>query len=182
MKNSIKTILLTLLVVLSAIVGTACSDNGNNNGNVTSPTHSEAPATDTKSQAVTNITESSASPETTGEGIVGLWTEAKYSEDTELGKGAVTVKIKVVAEDKSVTFTVHTDKDTLGAALLETELVQGDESEYGLFIKFVNGIEADYDKDKAYWAISKNGEYLMTGADSTAIADGENYELTYTKG
>ena len=60
-------------------------------------------------------------------------------------------------------------------------LVEGETGDYGLYIKVVDGLRADYDLDGAYWAISKDGEYLMTGADSTPIADGEHYELTYTK-
>ena len=50
-----------------------------------------------------------------------------------------------------------------------------------MYIKFVNGIEADYDKDKSYWAFYKNGEYMLSGVDTTAIADGEHYELVKEK-
>ena len=46
--------------------------------------------------------------------------------------------------------------------------------------KSVNGIAADYDADGYYWALSKAGEYLMTGVDDTLIADGEQYELVRT--
>ena len=47
--------------------------------------------------------------------------------------------------------------------------------------KFVNGILADYDVDGTYWGLTKDGEYVMSGADTTYIADGEHYELTKTK-
>ena len=60
-------------------------------------------------------------------------------------------------------------------------LVEGEEGAYGLYINSVNGIEASWDKDQAYWSVSKNGEMLMTGVDTTNIANGEKYELTYTK-
>ncbi|MBQ2240684.1 MAG: DUF4430 domain-containing protein [Clostridia bacterium] len=111
----------------------------------------------------------------------GLWKDATYLEDTEFGEGAKTVKVKVIAEDKSVTFTVKTDAKTLGEALLAHGLIAGDMGDYGLYIKFVNGIRADYDLDKRYWNFTKNGEYMMTGADMTDIADGECYEFTYAK-
>ena len=39
---------------------------------------------------------------------------------------------------------------------------------------------ADYDADGLYWAFYKSGEYLMTGVDTTEIADGEQYELVCT--
>ena len=111
----------------------------------------------------------------------GLWKDATYLEDKEFGEGAKTVKVKVIAEDKSVTFTVKTDAKTLGEALLAHGLIAGDMGDYGLYIKFVNGIRADYDLDKRYWNFTKNGEYMMTGADMTDIADGECYEFTYAK-
>ena len=89
--------------------------------------------------------------------------------------------MEVKAEEQSVTFTVKTDKDNLGDALLEYNLIDGDESDYGLYVKKVNGITADYDADKSYWAFYKDGQYMSTGVDSTKIADGEHYELVYTK-
>lgn len=112
----------------------------------------------------------------------GLWATATYVKDTSFGEGAKTLKVKVEANDQSVIFTIKTDKETVGAALLEHSLIAGDESEYGLYIKVVNGIKADYDTDKAYWSFNKNGEYMMTGVDSTNFSDGEQYELVYTKG
>ena len=111
-----------------------------------------------------------------------LWANALYTEDTELGEGDTVISVEVAAGEKSVTLTVHTNEENLGAALTSNSLVEGDQSEYGLYIKTVNGIRADYDLDSAYWAISKDGELTPTGADTTAISDGEHYELTYTKG
>lgn len=110
----------------------------------------------------------------------GLWANATYTEDTELGEGAKTLSVEVTAEDKTITFTIHTDAENLRGALEENGLVSGDESEFGLFLKSVNGIAADYDADGYYWALSKAGEYLMTGVDDTLIADGEQYELVRT--
>ncbi len=110
-----------------------------------------------------------------------LWENATYVTDTTLGDGAKTVLVEVKADDKSVTFTVKSDEAMLGAALLEHKLIAGEESEYGLYVKTVNGILADYDVDQSYWGFYKNGEYMMTGVDTTEFADGEHYELVYTK-
>lgn len=112
---------------------------------------------------------------------VSVWEEAQYTEDTELGEGATTVQVEVKAGEKSITFTIHTDAGTLGDALLTHALIEGETSQYGLFIKRVNGILADFDIDGYYWGVYKNGEYLMTGVDTTSIADGEHYELVRTK-
>lgn len=116
-----------------------------------------------------------------GVDVTGLWEKATYTKDTTFGKGATTVMVEVKVEEQSVTFTIKTDKTTLGAALLEHDLIAGDESEYGLYVKVVNGITADYDVDQSYWAFTKNGEMMMTGVDGATIADGEHYELVYTK-
>ena len=104
----------------------------------------------------------------------GLWENAKYLENAEFGNGNTTVQVEVKAEEKSVTFTINTDKTTLGEALLEYELIEGEEGPYGLYVKVVNGITADYDVDQSYWSLCKNGEYMMSGVDSTEIADGEH--------
>ena len=111
----------------------------------------------------------------------GLWEKATYNKDTQLGEGTKTVIVQVKAEEQIVTFTVKTDKDTVGAALLENKLIEGEESEYGLYIKVVNGITADYDKDKSYWAFYVDGEYATSGVDTTKITEGVTYQLAYTK-
>ena len=116
-----------------------------------------------------------------GAGKEGLWANAMYTEDTELGNGSKTLSVEVKAEDKTVVFTIKTDKDTVGAALLEHGLIAGEESEYGLYVKTVNGILADYDVDQSYWGFYIGGEYAMTGVDSTEITEGALYQLAYTK-
>lgn len=110
-----------------------------------------------------------------------LWADAVYTEDKTFGEGAKSVDVEVKAADKSITFTLKTDKENLADALLEHKLVEGEDGPYGLYIKKVNGILADYDVNKAYWSLSKDGEMLMTGASDTKIADGEHYELVYAK-
>ena len=112
---------------------------------------------------------------------VDLWDNALYLEDTQLGSGAKTVVVEVKAPDKQVTFTVKTDKATVGEALLEQGLIEGEQGQYGLYVKKVNGITADYDVDQSYWAFYVNGEYAMSGVDSTEITEGAIYQLEYTK-
>ena len=159
MKNSIKLTLSVLLCFVMIFCITGCGNNNKTDANSTTAASGAAQTED-----------------------AGLWAGATYTEDTELGTGSKTLEVEIKAEDKSITFTVKTDKETLGDALMEHELLEGEESEYGLFIKKVNGIRADYDLDNSYWALSKDGEYLNTGADTTEISDGEHYEFTYTEG
>ena len=94
----------------------------------------------------------------------------------------VTITVTVV-DDKgeSKDFNITTSADNLGDALIDSKLAEGEIGDYGLYIKYVNGIRADYELDGAYWSLSKGGEMLMTGASDTPIADGDKFELTYTK-
>ncbi len=110
-----------------------------------------------------------------------LWDNATYLQDTTFGEGAKTLKVEVKAEDKAITFTVKTDKDTVGAALFEHKLIDGEQAEYGLYLKVVNGITADYDVDQSYWAFYIDNEYAASGVDTTQITEGVTYQLVYTK-
>ena len=110
-----------------------------------------------------------------------LWENATHTKDTEFGSGAKTVTVEVKVGEKAVTFTIHTDKDTVGAALAEHNLITGEEGPFGIYIKAVNGITADYDVDQSYWGFYINGELAMTGVDGTNIEEGVNYQLAYTK-
>lgn len=111
----------------------------------------------------------------------GAWENATYLKDTEFGKGEKTIVVEVTAEEKTVTFTVNTDKETVGDALFEHGLIDGDEGDYGLYIKVVNGITADYDVDKSYWAFYIDGEYATSGVDTTDVAEDVTYRLEYEK-
>ena len=111
----------------------------------------------------------------------GLWENATYRRDMELGNGANVITVVVAAGESSVTFTINTDKDTVGAALLEHELIAGEDGAYGLYVKTVNGILADYDIDQSYWSFYIDGEYAMSGVDSTPVVNGGTYKLEYTK-
>lgn len=125
---------------------------------------------------ISDVTKEYEAPEN-----LGMWKDAKYLKDVELGEGATTLTVQVKAEDRQITFTIHTDKATVGAAMQEHGLLEGEDSEYGLFIKKVNGILADYDVDQTYWGFFIDGEYAMTGVDSTNIEEGVTYCLARTK-
>lgn len=99
-------------------------------------------------------------------------------EGGELGEGSTQFALTVADKDGNETqFEIHTDKETVGEALLELGLIAGDEGEYGLYVKTVNGITADYDTDGVYWAFYVNGEYASAGVDATPITEGESYAL-----
>ena len=92
--------------------------------------------------------------------------------------GDKTIEIQVVVSEEDVReFTVKTDEAYLGAALENEGLIEGEEGQYGLFITAVDGVKADNSKNQ-WWCITKNGEQVNTGVDTTPITDGEHYELT----
>ena len=111
-----------------------------------------------------------------------LWADATYKEDKTLGEGKTSFTVTVKAGDKSVALTVNTDETVLGEALQKLSLIEGEEGPYGLYVKKVNGILADYDTDGTYWALYKDGKYSMTGIDVTEIEAGASYELVKEKG
>lgn len=104
--------------------------------------------------------------------------DAAVAQEIILGEGSVKFTFIVVDADGNETnFVVSTDKETVGDALLELNLIEGEEGDYGLYVKTVNGITADYDTDHTYWAFYVNGEYSNTGVDSTPVNEGDTYEF-----
>ena len=98
-------------------------------------------------------------------------------------EGSKTITVEVVHKDESTkTFTYHTDAEYLGEVLLAEGLVEGDESEYGLMITTVDGEQAVYETDGAYWAFYVGDEYASLSVDQTPIADGDSFSLVYTVG
>lgn len=97
-------------------------------------------------------------------------------------EGAKTINVTVVHGDESQKdFTYNTDAETLREALEPEGLIAGDESEFGLFVKTVDGETAD-DSLQQWWCVTKGGEMTETGVDGIMIADGDNYEFTLTTG
>ncbi len=104
------------------------------------------------------------------------------AEVTELGEGAKTFTFLVTDKDgNTTTFRISTDGEKLADALLAHELIEGEESAYGLYVKKVNGITADYDVDQTYWALLIDGEMAMTGVSDTVVEDGRTYEFKVSK-
>ena len=95
------------------------------------------------------------------------------------GEKTIVFEIAGVSNPSSVT--IRTDEAYLRGALEQEGLVAGEESEYGLFVKTVDGYTAD-DSNQEWWCFTKNGESLTTGVDTTPIADGEHCEATLTVG
>ena len=120
MKNNKKTLLSFVLALALVLSMSACSVHS---------VETEAPKT------ATSLQHSSDSEQVAAE---GTWANALYRSDKSFGDGAKIIQVEVKSEDKSITFTIKTDKDTLGDALLEHGLVEGEQGAYGLYIKKVD--------------------------------------------
>lgn len=102
---------------------------------------------------------------------------------TDLGSGKSRFVFEVVDGEGNVTsFNVHTDETVVGEALQEYGLISGEEGAYGIYIKEVNGIIADYEIDGTYWAFYVDGEMSMKGADQVEIVEGATYSFRVEKG
>lgn len=106
----------------------------------------------------------------------GISTVPEDVDRTVLGEGKTEFLFDVIFEDGSAAYyEIYTNETTIGEALEALSLVSGDETQYGLYVKYVDGVRADYDLDGKYWAFYIDGEYAVTGVDSTSIQDGSVY-------
>jgi len=143
------------LITATALFATSCSDN-----------------------STTNETTTAAAEETT----VQAEETTVQAQATEVGEGEKQFTFTVVDMDGNETvFIVNTDEETVGAALVKLDIIAGEDSQYGLYVKTVNGITLDYDTDGMYWAFYENGAYASAGVDSTNLTDGASYSFKAEK-
>ncbi len=120
--------------------------------------------------------------------VMGAWhllhpkaeTPTPTDPTAEPGK-AFTVEV-IHGDGSKKTFQYRSEEEYLGTVLLAEGLISGDQGEYGLYIKVVDGEQAIYEEDNAYWGFFIGEEYASTGVDMTPITEGAVYKLVYTKG
>ena len=119
---------------------------------------------------------------TQGQGEAAAPANGTFEDGATLGEGATQFTFTVVdADGNETTATVNTDAKTLGEALLDLGVIAGDDGDYGLYVKTVNGQTLDYDKDGAYWALYVGDQYATTGVDSTELEPGATYSFKAEK-
>lgn len=91
--------------------------------------------------------------------------------------GTFTLTVTFADGSKQTEDYTYYEKGDLGTFLVENGIAQGDDGQYGLYIKTVLGETHDYDTDASYWAFYIDGEMAMTGVSDTELTDGANYEL-----
>lgn len=131
--------------------------------NMYKPQSQPAPAAETETAAEETVTADEQPAEDDAEGSKNIVIEVKDSE------GNVT------------SYEVTTDAEFLRQAMDEAEglTYDGSDSEYGMMVEVVNGEQAIYSEDNAYWAFYVNGEYGNYGIDSQPVTDGDTYSIVY---
>ena len=100
----------------------------------------------------------------------------------QAAEGAKSYMVTVVHKDSTITkdFFYHTDEEYLDKALLAEGLISGEESTYGLTVITVDGEEAVWDRDNAYWCIYIGEEMATVGISEIPVYDGSTFKLEYT--
>ena len=162
-QNVLSLILSMMLIVAMAFSMTACGDNNQEKPNTEGQSQAGGTQQDSQEDEIQNGSEN-------------------QTDTTVLGQGETVFGFVVVDKDgKETKFEIHTDKTTVGEALLEVKLIDGEDGPYGLYVKSVNGITADYDVDQTYWAFYINGEMAMSGVDATNVEAGATYSFKVEK-
>ena len=100
------------------------------------------------------------------------------SDEFNVGQGITQFIFKAILLDGTEkSYTVNTDKETVGEALIDVGLISGTDGDFGLYVDTVCGEYHKWEDDGKYWALYIDGEYAMTGVDSTAIEEGKTYTL-----
>ena len=155
LKKLLSVILCIVLIAAVALFTTGCQDTDINE----TPDAETSTTDDVATDEQITVGDSSADVTVLGEG------ETSFTFTVTDVAGADTV------------FEIRTDKTTVGDALIELGLIDGEASAYGLYVKTVNGVTIDYDTDGKYWAFYVNEEYASSGVDSTQITEGATYSF-----
>lgn len=153
-KKSLSFIFCIVLIAVMALFTTGCSDNKETPDENLSEVSSQ-----TQDATVTEEAESVADAISIGEGQTSFVFTVTHLDGTQ--------KI----------YNVSTDKTTVGEALLDNNIIAGEEGPYGLYVKTVDGETLDYDTDGKYWAFYVDGAYGATGVDLTEIKTDTSYEF-----
>lgn len=169
MKKSIYQSLLSLLLCLLLTTAVAVMAVSCGNHSEAENPKGESSSTDTAESLSTSDSESESDTTDPDAPIVK-------------GEGQTVFLFTVVDGDGNESrFEIHTDETMVGAALQSLGLIEGKEGPYGLYVKKVNGILADYEQNGTYWAFYVNGDYGMTGVDLTEIQAGTTYMFKVSK-
>ena len=152
-KRILSFFLLLALTAAAALFAIGCNDQ-NSNGNTTT----------VASTTVASTKAEDGVPNVRGEG------ETEFS------------FVAVKKDGTTSSYTVKTDKKTVGEALIDAGLVKGENGQFGLYVTEVDGEYHKYEEDGYYWAFYEDENYALKGVDATEIKSGVVYSLRAAKG
>lgn len=128
---------------------------------------------------------SAASSEAVSSEVVSEAAPAKSSavSTAEDAAAAIAVTFTVTGADgESTVLTLDAaDGEKLSDALAAAGIISAEEAAAG-FVTVVNGEEADYNADGAWWCLTDAaGEMTTVGVADIELHDGDSYAFTYTK-
>lgn len=108
-----------------------------------------------------------------------------YESGSVIGQGEKHIYVTAtdsVNQELIGTFEFYTDAENIGDALMEYGFISGDDGDYGLYVKVVNGVKAEYETNGTYWAFYVNGDLATTGVSSTPVEDEMSYMFQIEEG
>ncbi len=189
-RKSVLCLLLVLLLAAAALTGCAQTPSVSTEAPQTeaqteapkTEAQTEAPKTEAQTEAPTEAPKTEA-PQTEASGTEAPQTELAGAKPVELGEGDKLFYFDVTfSSGETASYVIHTDAETVGEALVELDLVQGEMAQFGLYVTTIGGETCDYNENGMYWAFYEGGEYAMTGVDLTPVTEGQTYAFVATKG
>ncbi len=107
---------------------------------------------------------------------------SKTKGDSEKKADEKSITLEVVDNNGDTTpYEINTDKEFLYDAVADVDglTLDGYEGDYGYYITAVNGLQADYEIDGAYWSLYVNDEYGMHSISQQPVTEGDTYKLVY---
>ena len=100
----------------------------------------------------------------------------------QTAQGTKTISVAVIMDGETTReLTIRTDAEFLRGALEQENLIEGTESEYGLYVLTVDGETAD-ETEMQWWGYNVNGTLAEYGVDGQVVTDGDVYDFTLNVG
>lgn len=85
------------------------------------------------------------------------------------------------ADGSTKSYDIETTEKTVGDALRDEGLIDGEMGAFGMYVKKVCGETHDYDTDGTYWAFYVDGEISAVGVDDVEVKSGAAYKFAAAK-
>ncbi len=104
-----------------------------------------------------------------------------YKEKPVDGQKSITIEV-VTKDETSSVYEASTDGEYLIDAMNAADglTFEGEDGPYGMEIKSINGVRADYTLDGAYWSFYEGDAYCNYGVSQQPIEDGDSFKIVYT--